>query len=422
LLHVVLVTVGTRGDVQPFVALGKRLTREGHRVTVATHDEYAPLVGGHGLGFRPMGGSFKPIVEGDLGRQWIESGDSFLRFLDLSRRVFEPLYATWARDAHDAVLDADLVLFHALTRGAVDAAEKRGVPAIGVGFAPGQPSAEHCLFFPRAPWGWLRRWLGERALEGMWTVGRAAYDEHRRSLGLTPFRSRNPWNEMLRAGTHFLYAYSPHIGHVPEEWPASYHVTGSWTLDTSEAWDPPPELVDFLASGPPPVYVGFGSMTGRSPEDLARLATDAVARAGQRAVLVTGWGGLARAPRHDGVLVMESVPHEWLFPRCSAVVHHGGAGTVAAGLAAGKPTVVTAFFGDQPYWGDRVHALGAGPAPIPRRNLDAQRLARALGEAVTDERYRRGAENVAAKLRAEDGVGKAVEAIRTVLGGRTPRA
>jgi sterol 3beta-glucosyltransferase len=276
-------------------------------------------------------------------------------------------------------------------------------------------SGEHCLFFPRAPWGWLRRWLGEQALRSMWKLGRGAYDEHRRQLGLTPFRTPNPWNEMVRDGMHFLYLYSSHVGHAPEEWPENLHVTGACTLDTTAGWTAPKELVDFLAAGPPPVYIGFGSMTGRSPEDLARLAQQAVTLAGQRAVLVSGWGGIASAARSADVLVVESAPHEWLFPRCSAVVHHGGAGTVTAGLAAGKPTVVTAFFGDQPYWGYRVQALGAGPPPILRRDLDAQRLAGAIRRVVSEESYRRAAEHVATRLRAEDGVANAVETIRAIL-------
>jgi sterol 3beta-glucosyltransferase len=414
-MHIIMVTVGTRGDIQPFVALGKGLARAGYRVTIATHDDYASFVTEHGLGFRPVGGSFKKVVESDLGREWIESADNLRRYLDLSRRVFEPLLLDWTRDAHEAVLDADAVVFHGLTRGAYDCAEKRGVPAIGVNLAPAWPSVEHSMFFPRAPWGWLRRWLSEQALRGMCKLARPAYDEYRRNLGLAAFRTPNPWREMVEAGVHYLYLYSPHVGHAPSDWPDNLHVTGSCTLDTTGGWTPPTELVDFLAAGPPPVYVGFGSMTGRSPKELAQLALEAVALAKQRAVVVTGWGGIASEARRDDVLVVESVPHEWLFPRCSAVVHHGGAGTVMAGLAAGRPTVVTAFFGDQPYWGYRVHALGAGPAPILRRDLSVQRLADAMRRVVSEESYRRSAESVAAALVAEDGVARAVATIRTIL-------
>ncbi|HTQ46534.1 MAG TPA: glycosyltransferase [Polyangiaceae bacterium] len=240
-MHIVMVTVGTRGDVQPFVGIGKGLAREGHRVTIATHDDFASFVSEHGLGFRAVGGSFKKLVESELGRQWIESGDSMRRYFELSRLVFEPLLATWMRDAHEAVLDADAVVFHSLTRGANDCAEKRGIPAIGVGLAPGYPSGEHCLFFPRAPFGWLRRWLGEQSMRGFWKLGRAQYDAYRRGEGLEPFRTANPWSEMVRAGMHFLYVYSRHVGAAPAEWPDNIHVTGACTLDTTGGWSSGPD-------------------------------------------------------------------------------------------------------------------------------------------------------------------------------------
>ena len=418
-MHVVMVTVGTRGDVQPFVALGKGLSRAGYRVTLATHDDYASFVAEHGLGFRAIGGSFKKIIESDLGREWIESSGSFFRFLELSRRVFEPLVAPWIRDAHDAVSDADALVFSARGwRGAYEGAEKRGVPRIGVGLFPVWPNGDHSVMAPRAPWRWLRRWVDEQAVRGLAKMGRQTYDDHRRDLGLAPFRTANPLREMLQAGVHFLHLYSGHLlGRRPSEWPASIHVTGACTLDTTPGWVPPEDLRAFLDAGPPPVYIGFGSMTGRSPEDLARLVLEAVALSGRRAIVATGWGGIASTSRPRDVLVIDGAPHEWLFPRCSAVVHHGGAGTVATGLAAGRPTAVVAFVGDQPYWGHRIHALGAGPPPILRRDLTAPRLASAIRRVVSEESYRRSAESVAAALAKEDGVAAGVRTIREIVSG-----
>jgi len=218
-MHIVMVTIGTRGDVQPFVAVGKGLTRAGFRVTLATHEDYASFVTEHGLGSRAIGGSFKQLIESDLGREWIESSGSLLRFLELSRRVYEPLVPAWLRDVHVAVSDADAVLFNgAAWRGAYDGAEKRGVPSVAIGLFPVWPNGDHSLFFPRAPWRWLRRWIGEQTLRWMAKIGRRAYDEYRRDLGLAPFRTANPWREMLQAGVHFVHLYSRHIiGLVPPE-------------------------------------------------------------------------------------------------------------------------------------------------------------------------------------------------------------
>lgn len=160
------------------------------------------------------------------------------------------------------------------------------------------------------------------------------------------------------------------------------------------------------AAGPPPVYVGFGSMGSRNPEETADLILDALARAGQRGIIHAGWGGLRRVDLPDSVLMVDGVPFSWLFPRVAAVVHHGGAGTTSAGLRAGGPSVVVPFFGDQPFWGQRVADLGAGPAPIPRKKLTAERLAEAIRAAVTDEAMRQRAADLGAKIQAEDGIAR----------------
>ncbi len=159
------------------------------------------------------------------------------------------------------------------------------------------------------------------------------------------------------------------------------------------------------------MYIGFGSMTGRDPAELARIALEGARAAGQRAILSTGWGGIGEVAAGDDVHVLVEAPHDWLFPRVSAVVHHGGAGTTATGLRVGRPTVVCSFFGDQPYWGQRVARLGVGPKPIARGSLSAGRLADRIRSAVTDEGIRTRAAALGEKLRAEDGVARAVERV-----------
>ena len=167
----------------------------------------------------------------------------------------------------------------------------------------------------------------------------------------------------------------------------------------------------FLDAGPPPVYVGFGSMAGRDPAGLARTVVGGLRAAGVRGVLATGWGGLAGVEPSNDLFVTEGASHEALFPRCAAVVHHGGGGTTAAGLRAGRPSVLVPFFGDQPFWGRRVAALGVGPAPIPKKDLTAARLAAAVTVATTSASVRRKAEALGEAIRAEDGLGRAVRFI-----------
>jgi len=174
-------------------------------------------------------------------------------------------------------------------------------------------------------------------------------------------------------------------------------------------------LVDFLQSGPPPVYVGFGSMSNRNPEEVTEIVLKALERCKQRGILLTGWGGLVKTDLPEHVYPIGSIPFDWLFPQMTAVVHHGGAGTTASGLRAGIPTIIVPFFADQPFWGERVFRLGAGPKPIPRRQLTVERLAKAINTILGDPGMRKRAETIGERIRAEDGLAAAVDAISGYL-------
>jgi UDP:flavonoid glycosyltransferase YjiC (YdhE family) len=163
-----------------------------------------------------------------------------------------------------------------------------------------------------------------------------------------------------------------------------------------------------------PVCIGFGSMSQRDPAATTRLVLDAVKRSGQRAILVAGWGGLGANDLPDTIFQIDSIPHAWLYPRCAAVVHHGGAGTTAAGLRAGVPSLIVPFHGDQFFWAKRVQEMGVGPAPVPRTRLTAERLANAIQAAVGDKKIAEAAEALGARIRGEDGVTRAVLAIERI--------
>jgi sterol 3beta-glucosyltransferase len=212
-----------------------------------------------------------------------------------------------------------------------------------------------------------------------------------------------------------LYCYSPSIVPAASDWNNCNHVTGCWFLDREAEWQPPCELVDFLQAGPAPVYVGFGSMYSANPEVVTGMVLQALARAKQRGILQTSWGGLSNADLPDDVFAVDSIPHDWLFPQMAAVVHHGGSGTTAAGLRAGMPTVIIPFFADQPFWGARVFELGAGPAPIPKKRLTLERLADAIRAATCDEVIRARASALGERIRVEDGVTEAVEVLQRYL-------
>jgi sterol 3beta-glucosyltransferase len=208
-----------------------------------------------------------------------------------------------------------------------------------------------------------------------------------------------------------LYAYSPVVLPTPADWDRSSVAAGYWFLDRPRSWEPSASLRAFLIAGPPPVYVGFGSMPSQDAARTTRIVLAALERTGQRGVLATGWGGLAAADLPPSVYLLAEAPHDWLFPQMAAVVHHGGAGTTAAALRAGVPTVICPFFGDQPFWGRRVATLGAGPPPIPQRRLTVDALSAAVRTAVSDPAIRERAAAVGAAIRAEDGVYNAIAAI-----------
>ena len=166
----------------------------------------------------------------------------------------------------------------------------------------------------------------------------------------------------------------------------SERITGYWFSPSASDWTPTDALSRFLADGPPPVYVGFGSMPSEDAGRLTRLVTDALDKVGRRGILATGWGGLQTGAVTDERLhVLDAAPHDWLFPQCAAVVHHGGAGTTHEALRWGRPSVVCPVFGDQPFWGRRVAALGAGPLPVPQKKLTPAKLAEALAMALRPE-------------------------------------
>jgi UDP:flavonoid glycosyltransferase YjiC (YdhE family) len=235
------------------------------------------------------------------------------------------------------------------------------------------------------------------------------------TLKLPATNWRGPFDHLYENEMPYLYGFSPSVVPRPADWPPWHHISGYWFLDRDPSWTAPKPLVDFLESGPMPISIGFGSMTGEEAEKLVGLAVEALQRSGQRSVLLGGWADMDNLELPDTIFQIDAVPHDWLFPRMAAVIHHGGSGTTAAGLRAGVPSVLVPFFGDQPFWGRRVHALGVGPKPIQRKSLTVSKLSEAITQAVEDEAIKHNAAALGERIRAEDGVQSAVDFIRDYL-------
>ncbi len=424
LVRVLLLTLGSRGDIEPFIALGIGLQKAGHEATLCASHRFAPLIEGYGLRHAPMDDGFLELLHSPAGREALERSGSFLGMLStalrLARRV-GPMQLQIQRDCWAAAQACrpELIVHHLKIMGASDIAQALGVPAVLVPLVPMvQPTAARpCPVLPTWPDRLAgvaaRRW-GYQFVNALSTrFGTGPVKRWRREQGL-PQRPAaiDLLHDAAGRSVELLHAHSECLLPRPPDWPSHAVATGFWRMPPATAWRPPPALEAFLGAGPAPVYVGFGSMAGRQPARLARTVIDALAQAGLRGVLARGWGGLQAdsAPAH--VHLIDEAPHDRLLPLMAAVVHHGGAGTTAAALHAGRPSVICPFFGDQPFWGRVVHEAGLGPAPIPQRRLSAARLAAAMHEAVHSEAMRSAAAAMGARLRAEDGVGRAVESLQ----------
>lgn len=418
--RITIIASGTRGDVQPAIALGTALHAAGYAVRVLAGSGFRAWIEGHGLEAAPSQVDMEALMSSDDGRAWVAHGHSPRAQLRLMRRLLDRFAAQLVTEAWEASQDADAIVGSFTSDAyALAIGEKLGVPVLSM---PLQPvlvatrdgrSAVNALRPDRV--SRLNDWFGRVFIEPFpWLLYGKHVNEFRRRIGLPTVGLRQ--DVRARRGMTILHAVSRHVMPRPSDWPASFHVTGYWFLDDAREWQPPAGLIEFLDAGPPPVCIGFGSMTGHEPAGTTSLVVDAVRRSGQRAVLLAGWAGLGSEKAGGDVFVLAEAPHAWLFPRMATVVHHGGAGTTAAGLAAGVPTVVIPHFADQPYWGRRVHALGVGPRPLPRHRLTAAGLGEAIREAVTDAAMRRRAATLGARIRDEDGLADAVAIIRQVVG------
>jgi sterol 3beta-glucosyltransferase len=411
-MRLTVLTLGSRGDVEPCLALAVGLRRAGHEVTFATGADFEPFVAARGVRFAPLRVDVQHILRSDKGKKLL-AGRGIRAFLRPIPADAWALRQRLMEDAWVAARGADAVVYHPRVPGAYDAAEKLRVPAILADYLPQLTPTREFPFplFPCRTLGGFVNRLSFRAF-GIVDLPFAALRNRwrARALGLPP----RPWHasDLKRNGRPLpvLYHFSKHLVPPPADWRGPIAVTGPWFLDPPPGWRPPADLSAFLDAGPPPVFVGFGSMVSQDPGRMTAVVVEALRLSGQRGILMTGWGGLARAALPETIFTLDEIPHGWLFPHVAAVVHHGGAGTTAAGLRAGKPTVVCPYFHDQPFWGRRVHDLGVGPRPVPQRHLTADRLAEAIRVAV-GKGMRQRAEALGEKVRAEDGVARAVEVI-----------
>jgi len=413
-MRIRIITIGSQGDVRPYVALGVGLKNAGHDVRVVTHPAFEPLVRERKLDFAPVAGDPREQADNRQLRDLHDNGRSLIRWWQTFREVDAPLMHQRLRDCWEACSDAEVIIVSILPYlFGYAIARKLNIPLVRGFYFPTSPTRSYPADFVPRSLGWsgglnLASYQLQRHV--LWQVARPWISgAYRDVLGPSSLPFLEPFGELDREQQLLLYCYSPSVSPPPPDWGPWIDVTGYWFLDRTTDWTPPPALAAFLEKGPPPVYIGgFGSMTNREPAELSRAVVRALAATKQRALVLTGWGGLSPQELPPEIFAIDWIPFDWLYPRLAAVVHHGGAGTTAASLRAGVPTIIVPFFLDQFYWGRRVFELGVGPAPILRKHLDADNLAAALRLATTDTGMRDRAAALGERIRSEDGVARAV--------------
>ncbi|MBS4099717.1 glycosyltransferase [Tsukamurella paurometabola] len=407
--HVLIATYGSRGDTMPLAGLGLRLQRAGHTVTITANTELATETAALGIDTR--------AIAVDLGDP---SGDPSLR--DAMALVRPAGIRRLSRTLLGAVEDvaADVVLMTPFAEPAGQTlAEARGVPGIPLRLQPISATRAYppSLLATRSVGGPLNLVAGRAAERAVDSLYNGVVADLRRDLGLPRRSSRRLRRDRAAAGQPILGGWSPAVLPRPADWRPGIDVTGYWWSPEPESWAPSDDLVAFLADGPPPVLIGLGSLMVPTAERdrLSAVADESLRRAGVRGIVQAGGAGLRVADR-DGVLNIGAAPYSWLFPRLAAVVHSCGAGTTASALRAGVPTVPLPSPGaDQFFWADRIHALGAATAPIPRTKVTVSTLADAIRAAADDDAYRRAAGALSRAIAAEDGASAVLAAVERAI-------
>lgn len=412
-MRIVIIATGSWGDVRPNVVLGRELQKAGYNVLLVAEEPFRKWVAGRGVAFAGLTFNTQEILDAQ------SKSSNLFQTMSWIRKAAQ-VTMQMGREIADIIQDGDTVLLNegilALVNGAL---EKRRSRIIHINLQPWVPTAEFSGMMPELP-AWMpfrkstyNRWAGGMVRRTQWwMMGRSGNQVRTRYLGL-PKQTWHKHRAMLDSMPSLLLASAQALKR-PHDWLPHHHITG-YLFDDDNDWAAPRDLLDFLEDGNKPVYIGLGSMRERDPQATTRLFLEAVKQTGQRAVLLSGWAGIGSSQLPKDVFLLKYAPHSWLFPRMAAVVHHGGAGTTAASLRAGVPSVIVPIMSDQSFWGRRVYELGSGTKPIPRAALTVDNLAAAILESMTNHTLRENAMKLGNKIASEDGVGNAVRVIQKIL-------
>ncbi|KAK0227822.1 UDP-Glycosyltransferase/glycogen phosphorylase [Armillaria fumosa] len=423
-MNIIIMIVGSRGDVQPYVALGKRLMKDGHRIRIASHETFRSFVTEHGLEFFDIGGNPQDLMSYMVKNPGLIPGVDSLTNGDIPKKramLAEMTNGCWLSCCSPCprtgrTFTADAIIANPPSFAHIHCAEALGIPLLLSFTMPWSATAAfphplvnvkdsnagkgltNYLTYPLAE---ILTWQG---------MGDIINKLRTRTLGLAPLSLRSGPGVVDTCKVPWTYCMSPALVPKPKDWKNHIDIVGFYFLDLATNYTPPNDLAEFLAAGDAPIYIGFGSVVVDDPAAMTSTIFEATKKAGVRALVSAGWGGLGGVAIPSHIFILGNIPHDWLFAngRVAAVVHHGGAGTTAAGLSKGLPTVVVPFFGDQGFWGNMIHKAGAGPVPIPPKNLTVDSLKDAIIFAISPA-AKNAARRMSEQIRHDDGVNRGVE-------------
>ena len=419
-MKISIITIGSQGDIQPYLALGARLKKEGHEVVIATAVNFKNIVLGLGLSF------FSLEIDAVEG---INSSSGI--FATIKR--FKEFVCPWRYQLCTAVpliaQRSEAIIYNSLAYQnmiwtGIDVADKLKIPYFITSFVPEYtPTGQipHFRFATESLGSFMNKLsyylidLGHFVLNRMFYNYPDLFYNNPKNM----FTYTSVTKEATKHSKKFpiLYLYSKHILPGFTDFDGNCIITGPLFLESKDDYSPPQYLVDFITKGEPPIYIGFGSTKPKNSAKITYILIEALKKTKQRGILNLGLGSLVKlGPLPDNIMIIEDyIPHDWLFPRMRAIIHHGGAGVTAIGLCSGKPSIVCPFEYDQPFWASRVFKLGVGPKPIPIKRLTSAKLIKAINEVITDNKMQERAKILGDKIRSEDGVGAAVKYIQAYL-------
>jgi UDP:flavonoid glycosyltransferase YjiC (YdhE family) len=416
LMHITIFAYGSWGDLRPHVVLGMGLQAAGHEVQIVAAKVFEEWVRARKLGFYPLTVDVNKFIND------MSSRDVFnpVQQIRIFREEFPPLFMQMGLEVLEATRESDVLMTVEFALSVLlGVIHVNNLKTILINPAPLNPTREFASpATPPAP-RWFpfkegyNRFTYSLVQRAQWTLLGAPRNQLNKNLPGLPKSTFKEFQATL-AATPALTIVSQHVVQRPADWDKHWQVTG-YLFDDDPEWTPPQVLSDFLEAGDAPVYIGFGSMPDHKPQATTRLIIDAVQQSGKRAVILTGWAGLGTEDVPENIHILKYAPHSWLFPKMAAVVHHGGAGTTAAGFRAGVPTIIVPHNADQPYWGRRARQLGVGTAPIPRKKLSVENLCNAIQTATTSSAMRENAQALSQEIQQEDGLGTTVKVVRDIF-------